>query len=131
MYTKTSMGPDLDGFGVSHKGLDKPTCHPDMSELHADISSAAAEIFAASVALSELLHLGYVTSELGLAYTASLVLPGRAPCSGVQLPKIPRPSCAQSHNQLMLIARAPQNHKLNFKCKTSKTAAKQQRPFFF
>ena len=59
--TKTSAGPDLDGFGVSHKGLNKPTCHPDMSELHADISSAAAEIFTASVALSELLHLGYVT----------------------------------------------------------------------
>ena len=35
----------------------------------------------------------------------------------VQLPKIPRPACPQSHNQLMLIARAPQNHKLNFKCK--------------
>ena len=66
--TKTSMGPNLDGFGVSHEGLDKPTCHPDMSELHADISSAAAEIFAASVALNELLHLGYVTSELGLSY---------------------------------------------------------------
>ena len=66
--SKTSMEPDLDGFGVSHKGLDKPTCHPDMSELHADISSAAAKIFAASVALSELLHLGYVTSELGLSY---------------------------------------------------------------
>ena len=39
--TKTSMGPELDGFGVSRHGLDLPTCHPDMSELHADISSAA------------------------------------------------------------------------------------------
>jgi len=72
--TKTSMGPNLDGFGVSHEGLDKPTCHPDMSELHADISSAAAEIFAASVALNELLHLGYVTSELGLAYPQPILL---------------------------------------------------------
>ena len=43
--------------------------------------------------------------------------------SGVQLPKIPRPSCPQSHNQLMLIAWAPQNHKLNFKCKTTRTVA--------
>ena len=66
--TKTGMGPVLDGFGVSRHGLDKPTCHPDMAELHADISSAAAEIFAASVALNELLHLGYVTSELGYDY---------------------------------------------------------------
>ena len=45
-----------------------------MSELHADISSAAAEIFAASVALNELLHLGYVTSELGLAYPQPILL---------------------------------------------------------
>ena len=63
--TKTSMGPDLDSFGVSIPGLDKPTCHADKSELHANISSAAAEIF---VALDKLLHLGYVTSELGLKY---------------------------------------------------------------
>ena len=72
--TKTSMGPDLDGFGVSHQGLDKPMCHPDMSELHTDISSAAAEIFAASVVLSELLHLGYVTSELGLSFPQPILL---------------------------------------------------------
>ena len=72
--TKTSTGPDLDGFGVSHKGFNKLTCHPDMSELHTDISSAAAEIFAASVALSELLHLGYVTSELGLSYPRPILL---------------------------------------------------------
>ena len=66
--TKVSMGPELDSFGVSRHGLDKPTCHAEMAELHADISSAAAEIFAASVALNELLHLGYVTSELGLEF---------------------------------------------------------------
>ena len=30
----------------------------------------------------------------------------------------------------MLSARAPQNHKLNFKCKTTKTVAEQPRPFF-
>ena len=51
------MGPDLDGFSVSHKGLDKLMCHPNMSELHADISLAVAEIFAASVALKKLLHM--------------------------------------------------------------------------
>ena len=72
--TKTSMGPDLDGFGVSHKGLDKLTCHPDMSELHVDISSAAAKIFVASVALNELLHLGYVTSKLSLSYSQPIML---------------------------------------------------------
>ena len=72
--TKASMGPDLDGFGVSHKGLGKLMCHPNMSELHADISSAAAEIFAASVALNELLHLVYVTSKLGLSYPQPILL---------------------------------------------------------
>ena len=70
------MGPDLVGFGVSHKELDKLMCHPDMSEIHADISLAAAEIFAASesVALNELLRLGYVTSKLGLSYPQPILL---------------------------------------------------------
>ena len=36
--------------------------------------SAAAEIFAASVALNKLLHLGYVTSELGLSYPQPIML---------------------------------------------------------
>ena len=45
-----------------------------MLELHADTSSAAAEIIAASVALNELLHLGYVTSELGLDYPQPIEL---------------------------------------------------------
>ena len=72
--TKTSMGPDLNGFGVSHRGLDKLTCHPSMLELHVDISSAVAEIFAASVALSKLPHLGYVTSELSLSYPQPILL---------------------------------------------------------
>ena len=39
-----------------------------------DVSSAAAEIFAASVALNELLHLGYVTSELGLEFPSPIHL---------------------------------------------------------
>ena len=65
--TKVSMGPDLDSCGASHAGLDKPVCHPDMVELHADVSSAAAEIFAASVALNEFLHLSYMSEELGFA----------------------------------------------------------------
>ena len=30
----------------------------------------------------------------------------------------------------LLIAQAPQNHKLNFKCKTTKTVAKQPNRFF-
>ena len=60
------FGTDLDGFSVSHYGLDKPTCHPDMSNIHTDVSSAAAEVYAASIALNELLHLGYVTDEMGL-----------------------------------------------------------------
>ena len=39
-----------------------------MKELHADISSASCEIYAASIALNEILHLGYVTEELGLPF---------------------------------------------------------------
>ena len=36
-----------------------------MKDLHADVSSAASEIYAASVALSEFLHLSYVSDEMG------------------------------------------------------------------
>ena len=71
---KIMTRPSVDSFGKSISGLGKPTCHPDMDQLHADVSSAAAEIFAASVALNELLHLGYVTSELGLAYPQPILL---------------------------------------------------------
>ena len=39
-----------------------------MSDIHADVSSAAAKVYAASVALSELLHLSYVTDEMGLPF---------------------------------------------------------------
>ena len=36
-----------------------------MTDLHPDVSSAAAEIYAASVALSEVLHLSYICDEIG------------------------------------------------------------------
>ena len=41
-----------------------PTCHPLVRDLHADVSSAA-EIYAASVALSEFFHRSYVSDEMG------------------------------------------------------------------
>jgi hypothetical protein len=43
-----------------------PVCHPAVSELHADVSSAAAEIYAASVALSEMCYLSYISDEMGV-----------------------------------------------------------------
>ena len=43
-----------------------PVCHGSMSDMHADVSSGAAEIYAASVALSETLHMSYIMSELGM-----------------------------------------------------------------
>ena len=42
-----------------------PVCHPLVKDLHTDVSSAASEIYAASVALSEFLHLSYVSDEMG------------------------------------------------------------------
>ena len=36
-----------------------------VKDLHTDVSSAASEIYAASVALSEFLHLSYVSEEMG------------------------------------------------------------------
>ena len=37
-----------------------PTCHPEVTNLHADVSSAAAEIYAASVMLSRTMYLAVV-----------------------------------------------------------------------
>ena len=47
-----------------------------MTELHADVSLAASEIYAASIALrvNEFLHLAYITDELGLEMPAPIHL---------------------------------------------------------
>ena len=48
--------------------IGNPTCHPAVTELHADVSSAAAEIIAASVMLSLTMYLSYVSDELGIPF---------------------------------------------------------------
>ena len=60
--------------GLSHHPCSTPTCHASMSDLHADVSSGAAEIYAASVALSEVLHMSYVASELGIEMKLPLAI---------------------------------------------------------
>ena len=42
-----------------------PTCHSKLKELHPDMSSGAAEIYAASVALTEVMHLACIVEEMG------------------------------------------------------------------
>ena len=42
-----------------------PVCNSDMNDLHPDMSSAAAEIYASSIALAEFLHITYVNEEMG------------------------------------------------------------------
>ena len=42
-------------------------CHPMVKQLHADVPSAAAEIYAASVALSGICHLSYVADKMGIS----------------------------------------------------------------
>ena len=64
MFDSTSES--LPSRGVSNHPCNTPTCHPGMSDLHTDVSSGAAEVYAASVTLSETLHLSYVTEEMGL-----------------------------------------------------------------
>ena len=67
--TRVKFGePDYDSLGAKHHGLHMPVCHPKMQELHADVSGAAAEIYAASVALNEILHLAYISDELGYEF---------------------------------------------------------------
>ena len=45
--------------------MDDPTCHSKLKGLHPDMSSGAAEIYAASVALTEVMHLSYIVDEMG------------------------------------------------------------------
>ena len=51
-----------------------PVCHANITELHADMSSAAAEVYAASIALSEFLHLTFILDEMGLGLISPIVL---------------------------------------------------------
>ena len=52
-------------FGKPDAAGGFPRCHPDIEDLHPDVSSGAAEIYAASVALNEILHLSYIVDEMG------------------------------------------------------------------
>ena len=45
-----------------------PTCHPQARNLHADVSSAAVEIYAGSAGLSQGMWLSYVSDELGISF---------------------------------------------------------------
>ena len=51
-----------------------PVCHPEIDGLHSDVSSGAAEIYAASVALNEILHLSYIADEMGMQMDMPLQL---------------------------------------------------------
>ena len=48
--------------------------HPLIGEAHADVSSAAAEVYAAANATFEFLHLSYVTDEAGLDFPMPIKL---------------------------------------------------------
>ena len=48
--------------------IGNPTCHPAVTDLHADLSSAAAEIYAASTMPSCMLYLSYISDELGILF---------------------------------------------------------------
>ena len=48
--------------------------HPDIGEAHADTSSTAAEIYAAANATHEIMHLSYISSEMGIAFPQPFIL---------------------------------------------------------
>ena len=68
------LPPGYDSFDVDHHGLSRPVCHPLMKDIHADVSSAAAEVYAASVALNEFLHLSYISDEMGFKCPMPILL---------------------------------------------------------
>ena len=48
--------------------------HPDIGEAHADISSGAAEVYAAGNATFEFLHLSYTASEMGIDFPKPIMM---------------------------------------------------------
>ena len=53
------------------------TCHPMARDLHADVSSAAVEIYAGSVGLSQGMWLSYVSDELGISFPTPVCIAWR------------------------------------------------------
>ena len=50
---------------IGRRRMHTPVCHPRLKHLHPDMSSGAAEIYAASVALTEVMHLSFLVEEMG------------------------------------------------------------------
>jgi len=48
--------------------------HPDIGEAHADISSGAAEVYAAGNATFEFLHLSYTADEMGIPFPQPILM---------------------------------------------------------
>jgi hypothetical protein len=48
--------------------------HPDIADNHADVSSAAAEIYAGTATIMDILALSYVASETGIQFPRTFVL---------------------------------------------------------
>ena len=69
-----AFGSKASGVTFGSPSAEVPVCHPAVAELHADVSSAAAEIYAASVALSEMCYLSYISDEMGMAIGLPFVL---------------------------------------------------------
>ena len=66
--------PSTGKDGLPMPGGGHPVCHPEIDGLHSDVSSGAAEIYAASVALNEILHLSYIADEMGMPMDMPLQL---------------------------------------------------------
>ena len=64
------------GFPICYKSKTTSVamCHPSMVENHADVSSAAAEIYASGNSCMEFLHLSYCVSEMGKSFPRPFVL---------------------------------------------------------
>ena len=74
MFGPSQLVSADDSLPSRGKNLVTPVCHPKVPDLHPDVSSGAAEIYAASVALSEVLHLSYVCDEMGDPMSMPLAL---------------------------------------------------------
>ena len=71
--SSVSFGAEY-GYPAGYSKMEPVTAHPLLKDEHADISSAAAEIYAAATAVNDILMMQYVCEEMGIGFQLPFIL---------------------------------------------------------
>jgi hypothetical protein len=71
--SSVSFGAEY-GYPAGYSKMEPVTAHPLLKDEHADISSAAAEIYAAATAVNDILMMQYVCDEMGMGFQLPFIL---------------------------------------------------------